>query len=673
MAKKISSLSVVLGGTVAPFVSMFKGAGSAVTGFVGKLGGAGSSILKFTGIAGGLSAILGGIGFGALIKGQLDAIDVNAKLTDRLGVSSEALAGLQHAGNLAGVSAEGLTTGLEFMLKNVAKAAGGNKVLAASFAGVGLDAQKLISAKPEDAFAQIADAMKGIDNPAKRALAATQIFGKAGQSLLPLLMSGADGIHAAMKEAEALGLTFSRVDAAKVEEANDAFTRMQSTVTGVFRSITIAIAPFLTSFANTFTQLGIKVVSVVKAWLPTIMSILGSLWQGITAIFTSIYSTVAPIVTGIIGFIQANWQTMVAGAVTRFMAMWNVVSSVFGAVWQLVTSIGASLAGVWGSAMEALGVSTSSTSLTVTGAFQAIFDFCQWMSDGVVFALNVAAFAITNWRDVFELAGAQVALSVVSTANQIIYFFSDVIPGVLSWFADNWKDIFTTIWTFTKSVFLNLGKNIGAFASALWSFLKGDGFNFEFTGLLDGFESTIKQLPQIADRELGPVEKSLKDQVDSLSGILGEGLAKSLDGQTAKSAGVTDAITSAVMNAAGGLSMPTIPAPTIATPIVPDADTSSLANVGKKAKEASQELKAVLAGSAEAQQARYLATFQSKNGPIKPGVSAAPVASSAQKAMRDSAAQSKTLDESLAEQKRTNKILLDIHEDSGEELEQAEL
>lgn len=41
----------------------------------------------------------------------------------------------------------------------------------------------------------------------------------------------------------------------------------------------------------------------------------------------------------------------------------------------------------------------------------------------------------------------------------------------------------------------------------------GKGFEFKPTGLLDGFESVIKELPQIAERQMGPLESSLQGQL----------------------------------------------------------------------------------------------------------------------------------------------------------------
>src|SRR5690349_7085201 len=97
MAKKISSLSVIMGATVKPFVSAFSGAQSSVAGLTSSLRGAAGSVLKFTGLGGALTAALGGAGLTALVSQQMAAIGATTKLAMRMGITTEAMSGFQHA------------------------------------------------------------------------------------------------------------------------------------------------------------------------------------------------------------------------------------------------------------------------------------------------------------------------------------------------------------------------------------------------------------------------------------------------------------------------------------------------------------------------------------------------------------------------------------------------
>lgn len=247
---KVGTILIGMRAGVGGLSKDLKGARAEVAGFAsGALGD-----LKKLAVAG-----LGVLGVGVSVgwlKGLHDessaAIDSTAKLADRIGATTEGLVGLQHAAGLAGADAGVLVASLEKLGVNLAKGAGGSKELSAAFARLGLDAARVASMDRVEAFKLIADRLGAIENPAERAALATQLFGRAGAQLGNLLAQGSEGIAAAQAEAERLGLTFSRVDAAQVEAANDAWAKMQAVITGVGNQLTIAVAPYLQAAADRF-------------------------------------------------------------------------------------------------------------------------------------------------------------------------------------------------------------------------------------------------------------------------------------------------------------------------------------------------------------------------------------------------------------------------------------
>lgn len=238
----IAKLNVMLLANIGGFASSMASAAKPLAGFASNVL---STSAKVTGLVSAITGLVGAGSLAALVHHSMEAIDTNAKLADRLGMTTEGLTGLQHAASLAGVSNESLTGAMEKMLKALGGAADDGELTSNVFKKLGLDAAALANMPADEAFAQIAQKLSEIKNPAERATAAMQIFGKSGQSLLPLLMSGAEGIKAAQDEARRLGLTFNRIDAAKVEAANDSFTRLQGVVTGVGNQLAIALAPYI--------------------------------------------------------------------------------------------------------------------------------------------------------------------------------------------------------------------------------------------------------------------------------------------------------------------------------------------------------------------------------------------------------------------------------------------
>lgn len=214
--------------------------------------------MKVVGIASaamGAAAAAAGSAIAGLTSKGLAQIDVIAKTADKLSIGTEALVGFQHAAGLAGVGTKALETGLAKMADTVADAAGGMAAPALAFRDLKLDAEEVLKLPIDQQFKLIAEEISKVDNAAKKIQLARDIFGRAGTDLIPLLNSGAKGLADMQKEAEALNLTFSRIDARTVEEANDAMARAGSAITGLENQLAIKLAPAITAVSNELINL----------------------------------------------------------------------------------------------------------------------------------------------------------------------------------------------------------------------------------------------------------------------------------------------------------------------------------------------------------------------------------------------------------------------------------
>ena len=192
------------------------------------------------------------IAFGKAMK----SIDGLAKTADKLGVTTEALAGLQHAANQTGVSTETMNMALQRMTRRVAEAAMGTGEAKGALAELGLDAERLNKMSPDQTFREVAEAMRQVQNPADRVRLAMKLFDSEGVALVNTLRLGSAGIDEMAAEADRLGLSMSRVDAAQVEAANDAIDEMRKAFVGVFQRLAVDLAPSLKVIAELITGIG---------------------------------------------------------------------------------------------------------------------------------------------------------------------------------------------------------------------------------------------------------------------------------------------------------------------------------------------------------------------------------------------------------------------------------
>ena len=83
---------------------------------------------------------------------------------------------------------------------------------------------------------------------------------------------------------------------------------------------------------------------------------------------------------------------------------------------------------------------------------------------------------------------------------------------LVTWIADNWKDIFATVWSYLKAGFMNTLENIKSFWTGLWSFINGKGFNVEWKGLTDGAVNEMKKMPEFVKAATDPAWDKMQQE-----------------------------------------------------------------------------------------------------------------------------------------------------------------
>lgn len=206
------------------------------------------------------AALAGYVGIRA-IKGMFTSaaneIDRLAKTADKLGMTTEALAGLRHAGEMTGVATGTLDMALQRMTRRLAEAAQGGGKAKGALAELGLSAQALARMTPDQQFAAIADAMGRVGSQSDRVRLAFKLFDSEGVALVNTLKLGSQGLQQAMRDAEALGLTISRVDAARIEAANDAMTRARQAMSALGLAAAIHLAPAIEQLSVRLANLAV--------------------------------------------------------------------------------------------------------------------------------------------------------------------------------------------------------------------------------------------------------------------------------------------------------------------------------------------------------------------------------------------------------------------------------
>ena len=177
------------------------------------------------------------------------------KMSQRTGVSVEALSGLKFAAEQSGASIETVETGIRNMQRVLLDVQQGSSTAATTLQMLGLNIQQLQTLSPEQQFLQMAQAISKVQDPSRQAALAMELFGKSGTQLLPMLQQGEAGIEALIAEARRLGIVMSEEDAKAAADFTDAMNRLSKAFQGIATQVASVITPILTKLSNLFTSL----------------------------------------------------------------------------------------------------------------------------------------------------------------------------------------------------------------------------------------------------------------------------------------------------------------------------------------------------------------------------------------------------------------------------------
>ena len=233
MATKLGTIGIldlIINGDTLVFKKGIQEAETALSGMQGRLASSARAAATFS-----ATVAAGGVAVFAFAKRAANTVDELGKLSQKVGVSVEALSALKYAAGLSDVSLDQLSTGLRQLAKNMADTQANTGEARVAFQAMGLqvtDATGRLKGT-EEMLLEVADKFSRMEDDAGKTALAMRIFGKAGADLIPFLNAGRAGIEELRKEAERLGVVFSEQMAKDAELFNDNLTRLQSGVEGL--------------------------------------------------------------------------------------------------------------------------------------------------------------------------------------------------------------------------------------------------------------------------------------------------------------------------------------------------------------------------------------------------------------------------------------------------------
>ena len=179
----------------------------------------------------------------------LDEID---KMSQKIGISSDAYQKLDYAMARSGADITGLKAGMKTFTNQMDAAAQGGGDAANVFRELGVEVTNADGSlrSQESTMFKTISALASMENQTQRARYAIMLFGRSGAELAPLLNQGAAGVDALLKKAEELGLVIDADTVKSGAKLNDTMDDVRASFSMVKTSIGAELIPYFQQFSE---------------------------------------------------------------------------------------------------------------------------------------------------------------------------------------------------------------------------------------------------------------------------------------------------------------------------------------------------------------------------------------------------------------------------------------
>jgi len=269
---------------------------------------AGSSALM-AGSLGALAPLASAAGLVGLVKGAIDAGDAMYDLSQRTGVSVEALARFRKAASTSGTDIDAVAKSLTRLSRGMFEAATTGKGAAAdALKALGISAKDARgNIKSADAVTlEIANRFKAMPDGVNKTALAMDLFGKSGDKLIPMLNMGGAAI-------DSLSVKMTKAFAERADEYSDKLAILSGKVGALGADLAIALLPALNAVTDALTAAvtGFSSMPPVLQQAAIAGAALAVSWGPVTGLMGVLGKTTAPLVANAMA--NLSLQTALAG------------------------------------------------------------------------------------------------------------------------------------------------------------------------------------------------------------------------------------------------------------------------------------------------------------------------------------------------------------------------
>ena len=258
------------------------------------------------------AAVSAGTAIVGLAKNASDAADNIDKMSQKLGLSREAYQELDFICSQSGASVDSLQAGMKKLVNVMDTTRDGTSKSATALEQLGIAATDADGnlRNSEDVMWESLSALQAMTNETEKAKLATELFGKSGTELMPLLNGASGSIEEMKNQAHELGLIMSDEFIDNGVNLQDSLDQTKRALKAIGLDILTTVMPIVESVSDYIQQA-----------LPTIRELL----SGLTPVITQIAGMLLPMLTDLASNIFPILIDVIGQLLPLFMEIVNLV------------------------------------------------------------------------------------------------------------------------------------------------------------------------------------------------------------------------------------------------------------------------------------------------------------------------------------------------------------
>lgn len=269
-----------------PALEKVKDAAGKVKDVAGKLGSGLAAVGKGIGTAA-AAASAAVTGLTAYAQKTAESLDVIDKQSQKIGLSTTAFQELNYAMQLSGTDISVMEGGMKTLTNQMAAAASGSAASSAAFNALGISVTNADGSlrSQEEVMWETMNALQGVENQTEKAKLATELFGKAGTELMPILNEQQGSLEDLRTEANDLGIVMSEDMVQSGADLSDQITKTQMS----FEALTTQLGAALMPVAS-------ELMDFIMGMMPTIQKMI----QDLTPVIKTLFEKLLPPITSLL-------------------------------------------------------------------------------------------------------------------------------------------------------------------------------------------------------------------------------------------------------------------------------------------------------------------------------------------------------------------------------------